>query len=55
MIAKNEKDVSTLIKSMPIDILNLIDVNKEKYMLFSHEKHWVGKHHKTEIIAGWTC
>ena len=43
MIAKNEKDVVTLIHSMPIDILNLIDFNKDRFQLFSHKQHQVNK------------
>ena len=53
MIAKNEKDVVTLIQSMPIDILNLIDLKKEKYQLFSHKKHRVEK--KYWCSEDWTC
>ena len=56
MIAENEKDVATLIQSIPIDMLNLIDLNKEEYKLFSHEIHLLMKDRREqEIIAGWTC
>ena len=41
MIAQKEKDVATLIDSMPIDILNLIELQKEKYQLFSYQQHLV--------------
>ena len=37
MIAQKEKDVATLIDSMPMDILNLIELQKEKYQLFLHQ------------------
>ncbi len=41
MIAQNEKDIATLIESIPEDLLNLINLEKEDYRLFSHEKHKV--------------
>ncbi len=44
MIAQNEKDIATLIESIPEDLLNLINLNKTYYQLFSHEQH------KVEII-----
>ena len=55
MITKKEKDVATLINSMPIDILNLIELKKAKYQLFSDQKHQVGKRDAKKIVAGWTC
>ena len=55
IIAENGKDVATLIDSMPINILNLIDLNKEKYQLISHQKHRVQKDSCMKIEAHWTC
>ena len=43
MIENNEQDVATLTESMPIDLLSLIDLNKNGYQLFSHQKHRVSK------------
>ena len=55
MIAQKEKDVATLIDSMPIDILNLIELQKEKYQLFSHQQHLVLKSRMETITADWKC
>ncbi len=44
MIAQNEKDIVTLIESIPEDLLNLINLNKKYYYLFSHEQHKVEKY-----------
>ena len=55
MIAQKEKDVATLIDSMPIDILNLIELQKEKYQLFSHQQHRVEKSSMKTITADWKC
>ena len=55
MIAQKEKDVATLIDSMPIDILNLIELQKERYQLFSHPKHLVRKNNMEKITADWKC
>jgi hypothetical protein len=55
MIAHKEKDVATLIDSMPIDILNLIELRNYKYQLFSHQQHQVNKLRVKKNTAGWTC
>ena len=55
MIAQKEKDVSTLIDSMPIDILNLIELQKEKYQLFSDQQHLVVDSSMKTITADWKC
>jgi hypothetical protein len=55
MIAQNEKDIATLIESIPEDLLNLINLNKTYYQLFSHEQHAVWNSDRKEIEAGWKC
>ena len=55
MIAQKEKDVATLIDSMPIVILNLIEHQEKKYQLFSHQQHRVVVSNVSKIEANWTC
>ena len=55
MIAQKEKDVATLIDSMPIDMLNLIEFQKKTYQLFSHQQHRVENSNMYKIEANWTC
>ena len=56
MIAQNEKDIATLIESIPEDLLNLINLDKADYQLISHEEHLVVKdQYLKEIEAGWIC
>jgi hypothetical protein len=56
IIVQNENDIATLIESMPDDILNLINLDKADYQLFSHGEHLVVKDkYMKEIEAGWKC
>ena len=55
MIQTNEKDVATLIESLPEDLLNLIQLDRDRYQLISHEPHRVEKLQMKEIQADWTC
>ena len=55
MIENNEQDVATLTESMPIDLLSLIDLDKNEYQLFSHQTHRVIKENIKENPANWKC
>jgi hypothetical protein len=40
---------------MPEDLLSLINLEKERYLLFSHEKHQLKKYELDEIEDYWKC
>jgi hypothetical protein len=56
MIANNEKDVATLIDSMPEEIYRLIILlQRKKHLIFEHEHHFLCTFEMGEIRADWEC
>jgi hypothetical protein len=56
MIANNEKDVATLIDSMPEEIYRLIILlQRKKHLIFEHERHVLHTFEMGEIRADWEC
>ena len=49
IVSQEENDVDTLIESMPEEILDLIELDRKIYQLFSHEQHQVDEFNMKRI------
>ena len=54
-VALDKKDVAKLVESMPEDLLNLVELGRDSYKLFSNERDQVGKSNMGAVWDGWAC